>query len=171
MIKLGESENHFVPGFDPEREPHEIWPHTPLAVPKSMLARLENARPEEVAAAAQRVLEDIVSRHVAEMCRRTGQSRVALSGGVFANVKLNQRILDLEEVSQIYVHPNMGDRRSGRRGRATGLCAGSQAGGGIRPLSPGTRLPGYRVRPGRNPVRSSRDRASHSPNWTKWSRS
>ena len=109
VIKLGESENHFVPGFDPEREPHEIWPHTPLAVPKSMLARLENARPEEVAAAAQRVLEDIVSRHVAEMCRRTGQSRVALSGGVFANVKLNQRILDLEEMSQIYVHPNMGD--------------------------------------------------------------
>lgn len=109
VIKLGESDNHFVPGFNPETEPHEIWRHSPLAVPKSVLARLENARPAEVAAAAQRVLEDLVAGHVAEMCRRTGQSQVALSGGVFANVKLNQRILELEEVSEIYVHPNMGD--------------------------------------------------------------
>ena len=109
VIKLGDSDNHFVPGFDPATEPHEIWRYTPLAVPKSVLARLRNARPEEVAAAAQRVLEDLVSRHVAAMCRRTGQSRVALAGGVFANVKLNQRILELDEVAEIYVHPNMGD--------------------------------------------------------------
>ena len=109
VIKLGESDNHFVPGFDPESEPHEIWPYSPLAVPKSMLARLRSARPEEVAAAAQRVLEDLISTHVAEMCRRNGQHRVALAGGVFANVKLNQRILELENVSEIYVHPNMGD--------------------------------------------------------------
>jgi carbamoyltransferase len=34
---------------------------------------------------------------------------LALAGGVFSNVKLNQLILELPEVETIYVHPNMGD--------------------------------------------------------------
>ncbi len=36
-------------------------------------------------------------------------SKLALAGGVFSNVKLNQLILALPEVENIYVHPNMGD--------------------------------------------------------------
>jgi carbamoyltransferase len=39
----------------------------------------------------------------------TGIRRVVLSGGVFANVKLNQRIAELESVRDIYVFPAMGD--------------------------------------------------------------
>jgi carbamoyltransferase len=34
---------------------------------------------------------------------------LALAGGVFANVKLNQRLLALSEIDNLYVHPNMGD--------------------------------------------------------------
>ena len=41
--------------------------------------------------------------------QRTGARKLALAGGVFANVKLNQRLYELEEVDEIYIHPNMGD--------------------------------------------------------------
>jgi carbamoyltransferase len=45
--------------------------------------------------------------------KQTGQKRVALAGGVFANVKLNQRILEIPEVESVYVHPAMGDGGTG----------------------------------------------------------
>ena len=35
--------------------------------------------------------------------------KIALAGGVFANVKLNQRIKDLRNVADVYIFPNMGD--------------------------------------------------------------
>ena len=38
---------------------------------------------------------------------------VALAGGVFANVKLNQRVHELESVERVFVHPGMGDEGLG----------------------------------------------------------
>ena len=35
---------------------------------------------------------------------------VCLSGGVFANVKLNQRINEIRNVKNLYIHPAMGDQ-------------------------------------------------------------
>ncbi len=64
---------------------------------------------ENIAAAAQQALEDaflaIVQRQVAE----SGIGRIALNGGVAANVKLNQRIAALPEVERIFVFPGMSD--------------------------------------------------------------
>ncbi len=59
--------------------------------------------------AAQKRLEDIVLPFVNDALNLTGEGRVALAGGVFANVKLNQRILELPNVEEIYIHPNMTD--------------------------------------------------------------
>src|SRR6266540_248158 len=39
----------------------------------------------------------------------TGCGDLALAGGVFANVKLNQRIHELKSVRSLFVHPGMGD--------------------------------------------------------------
>ncbi|MCI0562920.1 MAG: hypothetical protein MN733_30940, partial [Nitrososphaera sp.] len=39
----------------------------------------------------------------------TGLQDVVLAGGVAANVKMNQRIANLEGVRRIFIHPNMGD--------------------------------------------------------------
>ncbi|MBI4985084.1 MAG: carbamoyltransferase [Rhodocyclales bacterium] len=64
---------------------------------------------EEVAAAAQKVLEDAVVPLVSKVLARTGQNRVALNGGVFANVKLNQRIAALPGVESVFVFPAMSD--------------------------------------------------------------
>jgi carbamoyltransferase len=63
----------------------------------------------DVAAAYQHVLELVATGYVAHYLRQTGATNVVLSGGVVANVKLNQRIRALEGVAGIFVHPNMGD--------------------------------------------------------------
>jgi len=64
---------------------------------------------EDLAFAAQRLLEEAVTGIAREAVRRTGLPLLALAGGVFANVKLNMEIQDLPEVEGIYVHPHMGD--------------------------------------------------------------
>jgi carbamoyltransferase len=64
---------------------------------------------EEIAAAAQRHLERIVVEIVGTTLRETGRPRVLLAGGVFGNVKLNQRLHELPEVESLFVHPGMGD--------------------------------------------------------------
>jgi len=63
----------------------------------------------DVAAAYQHVLEQVATAYVAHYLKETGARNVVLSGGVVANVKLNQRLRDLAGVDQIFVHPNMGD--------------------------------------------------------------
>lgn len=64
---------------------------------------------EDIAAAYQRVLEDVATEYVSRWVRRTGVTRVACAGGVFANVKMNQRIMEIPEVESIYVFPAMSD--------------------------------------------------------------
>jgi carbamoyltransferase len=63
----------------------------------------------DVAAAHQTVLEDVTKEMVEYWLRKTGLNKVAVSGGVHANVKLNQRIREIEGVEQVFVYPNMGD--------------------------------------------------------------
>lgn len=63
----------------------------------------------DIAAAYQRVLEDVTQQAVRYWLKRTGLHNVALSGGVNANVKLNQRIREINGVESVFVYPNMGD--------------------------------------------------------------
>ena len=63
----------------------------------------------DIAAAYQFVLEEVVRRTVSFWLQKTGQSNVVMSGGVHANVKLNQRIREIPGVQGIFVYPNMGD--------------------------------------------------------------
>ena len=64
---------------------------------------------EQIAYGAQKVLEDGICGVVAAAVERTGHRRVALAGGTFANVRLNQKILELDGVDEIFIHPHMGD--------------------------------------------------------------
>jgi len=72
-------------------------------------ARLADQPREDVAAAVQRNTEDVVAAYVRDAVGRTGARRLALSGGVFSNVRLNQVVWNRSEVEEIYVHPHMGD--------------------------------------------------------------
>jgi carbamoyltransferase len=63
----------------------------------------------DVAAAYQHVLEIVATRYVSHYVQQTGLRNLVLSGGVVANVKLNQRLREMPGVERLFVHPNMGD--------------------------------------------------------------
>lgn len=64
---------------------------------------------EQIAYGAQRVLEDTIVGVIRAATQRTNLRRLALSGGTFSNVRLNQKILELKEIEEIFIHPHMGD--------------------------------------------------------------
>lgn len=66
-----------------------------------------------MAAAYQRTLEHITVDYVKHYLQLTKMKNVALSGGVIANVKNNQRIFEIPGVENIFIHPNMGDGGTG----------------------------------------------------------
>jgi carbamoyltransferase len=80
----------------------------------------------DVAAAYQHVLERVACKLVEHWVRETGCENVVLSGGVTANVKMNQRIHELPGVRGLFVYPNMGDGGCG-----TGAAAHLSWPGGV----------------------------------------
>lgn len=62
---------------------------------------------EDVAAAAQKVLEKVVIKYVNDVVAKG--SKLAVAGGIFANVLLNQRIFDSPRIKDLFVYPQMGD--------------------------------------------------------------
>ncbi|MFW6084762.1 MAG: carbamoyltransferase [Gemmatimonadota bacterium] len=64
---------------------------------------------EDLAASVQRHFEDVVVRLVRHWRRRTEQRNVALAGGVFANVRVNQAVHRIPGVERVFVHPGMTD--------------------------------------------------------------
>ncbi len=81
--------------------------------PVALKHALRGASREDVAATAQRRLEEVVTALVRNAARATGLRRAALAGGVFANVRLNQAIAALDEIDEVYVCPAMGDEGLG----------------------------------------------------------
>ncbi len=80
----------------------------------SALKSLRKALPSnfeiaDLAASVQSVLESEMGKVVSYWARKTGLGKIALAGGVFANVRLNQRILELPDVESIFVFPARGD--------------------------------------------------------------
>jgi carbamoyltransferase len=63
----------------------------------------------DLAFAIQEVLERSVLEIIDYWISKTGVRTIQLAGGVFSNVKLNQRISELKSVKEVWVFPNMGD--------------------------------------------------------------
>ncbi|MFC1888532.1 carbamoyltransferase [Thermodesulfobacteriota bacterium] len=78
-------------------------------VRKHLETELDGVSREDLSAAVQKALEENVAQYVNHEFVMGRWDRIALAGGVFANVKLNQRIAELEGVKEVFVHPNMGD--------------------------------------------------------------
>lgn len=66
-------------------------------------------RREDVAAWGQACLEDCIVGVSSYWLRQTGLRKIALAGGTFANVRLNQRVYEIDGVEDIFIAPNMGD--------------------------------------------------------------
>lgn len=64
---------------------------------------------EDIAAAAQGVLEEIVLSYVSHYLSLSKMTRVCLAGGIFANVLLNQKIREIPSLEGCFIYPHMGD--------------------------------------------------------------
>jgi carbamoyltransferase len=65
--------------------------------------------PADLAASVQLLLEEIGLKFIGHWLKVTGLHNVAVAGGVFSNVKFNQRVHELEGVENFFVHPAMED--------------------------------------------------------------
>jgi carbamoyltransferase len=68
-----------------------------------------DATREDLAASIQAHCEELASRFVAHWTERVGLGSVALAGGIFANVRINEEVHRLPSVVRVHIHPHMGD--------------------------------------------------------------
>ena len=70
---------------------------------------MAGVRREDAAASVQKVVEDIMLLSVRRLLDRYPARHLGLSGGLFANVKLNRLLAETLPIDQIFVFPAMGD--------------------------------------------------------------
>jgi len=83
---------------------------------------LDLTRFDYVMGGIQLFFEEIMERWVKNCIKATGLTKVALSGGAFMNVKANKRIMELDEVEDLFIYPSCGDETN-----AIGACYYIQA--------------------------------------------
>lgn len=71
--------------------------------------KLFGHRFDNIARAAQTLVEKILATWIQNCIRHTSIKTLALSGGVFMNVKANHLILNLPEVERLFIFPSCGD--------------------------------------------------------------
>ena len=64
---------------------------------------------EQFANMAQKTLEHYIIKLIQNIIKETGLNKIALSGGVASNVKVNMKIRNLPECEECFVFPHMGD--------------------------------------------------------------
>lgn len=68
-----------------------------------------NMRFDNIAGGIQKLTEELILSWIKEGIKQTGIRDIALSGGVFMNVKASMRVAELPEVSSIFVMPSAAD--------------------------------------------------------------
>jgi len=88
----------------------------------------------DIAAGLQHCVEELTANSISYWQSKTGHKNICLAGGLFANVRLNQAIIDRCNPDGFFVFPHMGDG---------GLCVGAALGvekltGPAQPFAPFT---------------------------------
>jgi carbamoyltransferase len=123
-FELADGDWHLAPGVPNMMFSYEFW-----------RKRLEFTRFDYACAGLQRFTEEFLSEWVRGWLRKTGRSKIRLSGGVFLNVKLNKAIGELPEVEEMYVVPSCGDETNAL-GAAWAFVADRGEAETIQPLGP-----------------------------------
>jgi carbamoyltransferase len=81
---------------------------------RSALKKLREALPadcsrEDLAATIQATAEKVATQYIRHWLSKTQSTNVALAGGLFANVKINQRVHEIPGVQSVFIHPAMSD--------------------------------------------------------------
>ena len=71
-----------------------------------LLKFISNSRPEDVAASAQLHLENLVCKLIKYYLNIKPSKYICMAGGVFGNVKVNQKIKEIEGVKNVFVQPH-----------------------------------------------------------------
>ena len=110
QISLKYSKNRLTRALGKTSHSFGIKSTTPLSI-DNIIEMLDdsNTNYPDLAFAVQFVLEKSVEEIVRYWIRQTGVHNISLTGGVFANVKVNQKLSEMEEVENVFVFPNMGD--------------------------------------------------------------
>lgn len=74
-----------------------------------LLKHARFSRFDHLAAAVQKVTEDLTMEWISAAVRKTGLATIACSGGVFLNVKMNQKIQEMDCLERVYFMPSCGD--------------------------------------------------------------
>jgi carbamoyltransferase len=106
--------DYFAGLFELDPDDALRWRRTPGTTPIPLIApEIEAAmrfrRFDAVMAGLQLFVEDLVTAWVARAVEATGVRDLALAGGIFMNVKLNQRIAELPGVRSAFFCPSAGD--------------------------------------------------------------
>ena len=104
---------HILREFVGYEDPGQIQYSIPM-YHRSALKQIASRLPADfdkadLAASVQLLLEEIGIEFIRFWLRKTGLRSIAVAGGVFSNVKFNQRVHELPEVDDFFVHPAMDD--------------------------------------------------------------
>lgn len=64
---------------------------------------------DSICGGIQKFTEEFLTQWVRNAIRETGIRKIALSGGIFMNVKANKLLMEMEEVEDLFVFPSCGD--------------------------------------------------------------
>jgi carbamoyltransferase len=77
--------------------------------PEFLAKLLKLKRFDHIAGGVQLFMEKFLVRWIRSCILETGIKKVALGGGVFMNVKANQKILEIPELEELFIFPSCGD--------------------------------------------------------------
>lgn len=82
---------------------------------EELIKEAEKFSREDLAAATQLHFEHMIVELIHFYLEKTGVETIALAGGIFSNISLNQAIYEIDDKVDVFVYPNMGD---------AGICVG-----------------------------------------------
>lgn len=76
---------------------------------EKIIAICQGESRENIAASIQKVAEDLTLQSVRHWIDQTGARRLAIAGGLFANVRINRLLAEALPIDEIFIFPAMGD--------------------------------------------------------------
>lgn len=144
VLSVGADRSHFV-----SEQIYERCANISEARKAALCAAGKGRTRETISGSAQRILEEAILAHVQWALRQTGLRKLAVAGGVFGNVKLNQHLMELPEVDHIFVFPAMSDAGLAAAAAQMGAVAAQRkAGKPVEALELRCKLPDVYLGPG-----------------------